>query len=48
MDDVSRLMKNSGLKLNASKIKLTSVGWGKQFKELAFTAPPYLDTSACR
>lgn len=41
-------MKNGRLKLNVSKIKMISVGWGKQFKEFAFTVPPYLDISACR
>lgn len=41
MDEVRRLRRNSGLKLNVSKIKVVSVGWGKQFKEFAFTASPY-------
>lgn len=48
MDKVRRLMKNGRLKLNVSKIKVISVGWGKQFEEFAFTAPPYLGISACR
>lgn len=34
-DEVRRLNKSGRLKLNVSKINMTIVGWGKQFKEFA-------------